>query len=513
MGGTNNNEDYNSIKDLDALEELRLDLEQMAAAEVIIPEEAIQKTAEENISSGIRENGSYVRITDDNMSAWLYLYPPHSGMYSKDEVVAFLAEAGVQKGYHNSNLTAMVKKKVYNREIQVAQGVPVKEGRDGYYEYMFPVEEKVSPRISEDGKVDYTSVNAIHNVREGAEIAIYHRAVAGEDGYDIRGNEQKAKLVKELPELRGKGIRQVEDSDVYVALYDGKIEYQDGKIEIKKCYEVNGDVNMVTGKIEFLGDITVNGNVESGVLIRASGNVEIRGSVEAATIVAGGDIVLNRGIQGGQKAKLAARGNVVATFIEYTIVNAGGDVTAGSIINSRVLAEGRVIVAGKRGNLIGGYTHGLQGVEATNIGNEVEVRTVVHAGCESEVYYKNLDTIKKEKELKKQLSEISEQLTELIIEVKQKGNTLTPALEEKLNEIKAWKEEVGDELKDIEEALAGFNAMMLIGKDAKIRALTNIYRGTVISLVQLQMPVEHNTCFMSYYIEGGMIESEVIPEY
>lgn len=499
----------NTNNNLSALEKMRLDLEHMASDEVVIPE-AILETAIEEAASGLTENGSYVMVEEDNMSAWLYLYPPNGKLYTREEVIAFLAEAGVKKGYHNSNLMAMIKKKIYNREIQIAQGVPVKPGRDGYFEYMFPVEERVSPKVNEDGSVDYTSLSNITNVNEGDVIAVYHPAVQGEDGYDVSGNILLTNAVKDLPELKGKGIMNKDDPNVYTALRTGRLECKDGKLEIKSCYEVNGDVDLLTGKIEFLGDITISGSVEAGVLIRASGNVEVRGSVEAATIIAGGDIILNRGIQGGQKAKITARGNVVASFIEYTIVNAGGDVTAGSIVNSRVMAEGKVTVSGKRGVLIGGYTHGLQGVEATNIGNEVEVRTVVHAGCESELYYKGLDAVKKEKEIKRQLSEISEEITALIIEVKQKGNKMTPVMEEKMNAIKERKDELGSELHDVEEELAGFNAMLLIGKDANITATANIYRGVVISLVQLQMPVEHNTCYMKYSIENGMIEGNVI---
>ena len=86
----------------------------------------------------IEENGSYVKISKDSMTAWLYLTVPGEGRdnYTMDELMGFLKQNGVVTGFHRSNLAAMIKKRVYEREIVAAQGQAAIEGNNGYYEYV-----------------------------------------------------------------------------------------------------------------------------------------------------------------------------------------------------------------------------------------------------------------------------------------------------------------------------------------------------------------------------------------
>ncbi len=265
--------------------------------------------------------GTRLRVEKDGMTAWLYLAPPDNGQtYTKNELITYLERNGVITGYHSSNLSAMIKKKVYEREILVAKGKEVQKGKDGWFEYLFTPEEYGVPKIREDGTVDYTSMSALHNVHSGEKVAVYHHAEPGSDGYTVRGVEVKAKAPKELLPLRGKGVERI--GDEYFAQTDGKIEAKNGKIDIQKVHEVAGDVTLIVGKVEFFGDVIINGNVENGVVIRSGRNIEIHGTAGSATLIAGGDVIISRGIQGG--GSISAKGNVFADFIENTTVVAGG---------------------------------------------------------------------------------------------------------------------------------------------------------------------------------------------
>ena len=105
--------------------------------------------------------GTRLRVEKDGMTAWLYLAPPDNGQtYTKNELITYLERNGVITGYHSSNLSAMIKKKVYEREILVAKGKEVQKGKDGWFEYLFTPEEYGVPKIREDGTVDYTSMSA-----------------------------------------------------------------------------------------------------------------------------------------------------------------------------------------------------------------------------------------------------------------------------------------------------------------------------------------------------------------
>ena len=469
------------------------------------------ENSDEEVLSRLATNQSYTKIDDDNMTAWLYLMPigRNEDPYTVEEIETFLKGHGIVNGFHTSNIAAMCKKGVYQREVIVANGKLPENGVEGHYELHFEVASK-EPEIKADGTVDYASVNKLVNVRLGDKLATYHPATQGEDGMDVRGNVLKAAPAKDLIALRGSHISRRDTEDTYFAEREGKIQYSDGKIDIQNVHEVFHDVDLNIGKIEFFGDVIINGNVESGVTIRAGRNIEIRGSVEAATLFAGGDIILQRGIQGQQKGRVSARGQVFAKFIEQTIITAGGDILADSIMNSRINTDGRVVLAGKRGMLIGGYTHALLGISTTSLGNDVEMRTVVHVGCEAEVMEKGIALKKREVQVRQMLEEITEEIDELKKKAAVYGDKqqqmLAVTASKVLPQEKSLKEELAVLLDDQKE----IQAMILKGKGASIRVDGNVYRGVVICISQLQMPIEKNTMFMEYVIQGGLIVGNVI---
>lgn len=472
------------------------------------------KPAEQQVSQppkqGI-ENGSYVRIEPDNMIAWLYLLPPAEGeeKFSKDDIMGFLRKNGVVRGFHNSNIAAIVKKEVYNREIKVALGKEAVEGIDGYYEYKFAPTVHKAPAVREDGSVDYTSMSTLQNVHKGDVVAIYHHAVQGEVGYNIRGAETRTKPAKELPPLRGKGISHEPDSDIYIAVQEGKIEIKDNKIDIKNTHEVHDDVDLITGKIEFFGDIEISGNVSAGVMIRAGRNIVIKGTVESANLFAGGDIVLERGIQGGKKAKVSARGSVFADFIEHAEVSAKGDICANIILNSKLSAEGKVKATGKKGVIMGGYVHGLMGIEAGVLGNDAEIKTNVHAGYEPEVYEKYIGMAAKEEAAQAELKTTVDTMSELLRKKRLRAASMTEGEEKRLAELNKKKDECFAVLDDINQEKEILSGQIEKGKDAKVITEGDVHRGVIVGVADSKYIVERDTSFMQYEYLNGMVEGTV----
>lgn len=469
----------------------------------------VEQTAEQP-KKGI-ENGSYVRIEPDNMIAWLYLLPPEEeeADFSKEDIMEFIQKNGVKRGFHTSNIAAMAKKKIYNREIKVALGREAVEGIDGYYEYKFAPTIHKAPAVRADGSVDYSSMSSLQNVHNGDVVAIYHHAVQGEVGYDVRGAETRTKPAKELPPLRGKGISHEPDSDIYIAVQEGKIEIKDNKIDIKSIHEVHDDVDLITGKIEFFGDIEISGNVGAGVMIRAGRNIVIKGTVESANLFAGGDIVLERGIQGGKKAKVSARGSVFADFIEHAEVTARGDICANIILNSKLSAEGTVKATGKKGVIIGGYVHGLMGIEAGVLGNDAEIKTSVHAGYEAEVYEKYVGIASREEAAQADLKKTVDTMSELLRKKRLRAASMTEGEENRLAELNKKKDECFAVLDDIYQEKEILSGQIEKGKDAKIITEGAVHRGVIVGIADSKYVVERDTSFMQYEYLGGMVEGTV----
>lgn len=451
--------------------------------------------------------GTKLRVEKDGMTAWLYLAPPDNGqVYTKDELITYLERNGVVRGFHSSNLSAMIKKKVYEREILVAKGQEVQKGEDGWFEYLFTPEEYGVPKIREDGTVDYTSMSALHNVHSGEKVAIYHHAKQGLDGYTVRGTEVKAKPAKELPPIRGKGVERI--GDEYFAQTDGKIEAKNGKIDIQKVHEVAGDVTLIVGRVEFFGDVIINGNVENGVVIRAGRNIEIHGTAGSATLLAGGDVIISRGIQGG--GSIAAKGNVFADFIENTTVVSGGTVLSNTILNANISAEDKVITTGKKGAVIGGYVHGFKGIEAMTAGSDAEVKTVLHSGYETKSYERLLEIRRKEGEIKEKLSELVDTVTDAMRERRMDSSGVSMASEIRLAERGRQKDSYFEELDKISREREALEELMDASQGAYVKVDGTIYRNVVISVNVEQLMLNRNTGYMKYTADNGVLEGDVI---
>ncbi len=451
------------------------------------------------------EDQSYVRVSDDRMSAWLYLAEPaeEDGKYIVDTLLDMLRAENVTTGYLMARLVAMSKKGVYQREILVARGKEVTEGQDGYYEYFFTPDEMMSaPAIREDGSVDYGSMNMLQSVKAGDKLAQYHEAVAGEDGYTVDGMELKSKPIRELQPLRGMSIER--KGDLYFAKVAGKIELKNGNLDIRTVHEIPGDVDLSTGRIEFFGDVTIGGNVSAGVVIRVGRNLIIEGTVESAELFAGGDIVLKRGVQGNMKGKVRSRGGVFANFIEQCDVTAETNVEANYILNSNVKAGHRVIVRGKKGSIIGGRTFALQGVDAFHLGNPAEVRTIINVGYEQEIFERYSRFVEKEKETKEKLEDILEKM-EAMIKQKQFQNEESGSnllmLNQKKDAYFKQLDEIGEEIKRCKERIEK-------GRGATINAEGITHKGVILNIEGYSKQSMGDLQYATYKCFHGEIVSE-----
>lgn len=454
--------------------------------------------------TGRAEESTYVRISEDKMEAWLYLEEVFDEKGSTPgRLIDYLEQQGVRKGYLLSRLTAMAKKGIYRREILIAKGKSCTEGKDGYYEYLFDTNPALhAPEIREDGSVDYQSVCRLENVEADDKIAIYHPAVPGENGYLVDGTILEVPPIKELMPLKGTTI--VKRDNEYFAKCAGKIEMRDGNIDIRNLHEVHGDVDYNNGRIEFFGDVVISGNVSAGAEIRAGRNLTITGTVESCTLYAGGDITLQRGVQGDMSAKIRAKGSVYANFIEQCDINADEDVVANYIMNATVFAGNKIKVKGKRGNIIGGRAWGLQGVEAQNIGNPAEVTTIVHAGFDNELYKQWNRLISREENVREKLEDVLSMM-ELIIKHKEEETGIHRS-SNSLAELNSKKDEYFQELDQIVVDIEEIKKKIDIGKGAKINVIGSVFKGSVIEVENATRTVTNQIEHTLFRCKDGEID-------
>lgn len=326
-----------------------------------------------------------IRVSHDNMQAYLYLPNPITESYTVSDVEKALQSSGVSYGIQEDRVREVIEKQIYNREVLIAQGdVPV-DGVDGHYEYKFDMNFSKKPKVCPDGSVDYWSIKMVETVTEGQVIAEYHKAIMGTDGMDLKGKPVLAKRGRDLVPLRGKGFERSEDGLTYTSLMDGKIEMRNDRITILPVYEISGDVDLSIGNIDFRGDVIIHGNICSGVTVKATGTVTVDGIVEGAKIEAGKDIVLRSGVMGASRASISTRGNISAKFFEYTRVHANGSIQADVFLNCQVSCGESIVLDGKKASIIGGEVGAIQGIVVNTLGSDGEVKTHVKIGNGSAV--------------------------------------------------------------------------------------------------------------------------------
>lgn len=456
-----------------------------------------------------KEEQSYVRISLDRMEAWLYLAPPLEGEIYTKEVILSIAEAhGVKAGFIHSSINAMIKKKIYCRETKIAKGMTAVAGKNGYYQFFFVTEEKVVPQYHPDGSVDYSSFHDLQSVEKDDILAIYHPAEQGTAGYNVQGKFLPLKPGKDLLPLQGRGFYRSDGSNSYFASVDGKVEYKNGVLDIRSIHIVDEDVTTIQGKIEFFGDIVIHGNVESGVSIRTAKTLTIDGTVGACNIYAGGDIVLKKGIQGANKAKVVTKGNLLAEFIEHANVEAQVNVKANIIMNSIINAEGKVFLTGTKGTLLGGYTHALEAIEANSMGNSVEIRTLVHVGCKPDVMDKRKALAQMEKSLREELSDLARQVKQL--ERYKATNSEAVVIESEMQSLTLQKRDLVIKLEKLKQDMNLVATTVKKASKAYIKVDGPIYRGVTVCVDDNQFTVNQNTSFMRYTNVAGKLSPTVL---
>lgn len=321
-----------------------------------------------------------VRLSRDNMKAYLLLPRPELENHDLNYILAVLKTGGISYGIKEDKISQMVEQQIYDQEVLVAEGQMPEDGVDGYYEYKFDMNFSKKPKLKPDGSVDYWSIKMVEIVTEGQVIAEYHKSVQGKDGVDLRGKPILAKRGRDLVPLRGKGFERSEDGLVYTSMMDGKIEMSGERIIILPVYEINGDADLSVGNIDFRGDVIIHGSVCSGLTVKATGSVTVDGIVEGANIEAGKDIVLRSGVMGASRATIMANGNISAKFFEYTRVHANGTIQADVFLNCQVSCGESIVLNGKKASIIGGEVGAIESIEVDTLGSEGEVRTHVKIG-------------------------------------------------------------------------------------------------------------------------------------
>lgn len=144
---------------------------------------------------------------------------------------------------------------------------------------------------------------------------------------------------------------------------------------------IEKDCDVVSGAIDFPGDVHIGGSVRENTQLKAGGRIIVAGAIEAATVEAGGELRVHGGIVGKDRGRCSTASNLSCRFASGAYLAAGGDVhVEASILQCHLSCGGALKV--QAGTISGGEVSANGGIVCKLLGSATGIPTFVEAGVD-----------------------------------------------------------------------------------------------------------------------------------
>lgn len=214
------------------------------------------------------------------------------------------------------------------------------------------------------------------------------------------------------------GTRLAPDNpDLLLAAIRGQPVLTEGGMIVEPVFTTES-VNSASGNVRFKGSVKIRGDMQAGMAIEATGDIEVGGVVEAASLDAGGNIVIKGGAMGGlghqegSQHVLRCGGSFSAGYAQQARVEAGDSIFIDdSAMQCELSAVNNIRVGNsRRGHILGGRAQATLSIGAGVIGSPNRVATLLEIGV-NPVLHKHHQQLVKDREAREtQLMEVSKLL-------------------------------------------------------------------------------------------------------
>jgi uncharacterized protein (DUF342 family) len=328
-----------------------------------------------------------VSLGRDNLLASVQVFVgPNDAAVSESDIRSALIDAGVNFGIDEEAVRSATMAPS-GQKVVVARGEAPREGVDAIIHYRETPGKPGAPKKLEDGRVDYRDLQMVRNVVKGQVLAEKEPAMPGLPGRDVRGRPISPPSVKDAAFPQGRGTAVTPDGLNLVSLIDGHLTAEVDvsgrtKYHVDEVFVLRRSVDMSTGNLHCIGSCVIKGHVNEGFQIVARGDITICGDAEGSEFISHeGSVIFEKGLRGQNKARVSAKLDVVAKFIENAEVLAGRDIRLEEHALHSTLRSGRDLVCeGRPGALIGGNIFVLRKLSCHQLGSETNPRTFVYLG-------------------------------------------------------------------------------------------------------------------------------------
>jgi uncharacterized protein len=293
--------------------------------------------------------------------------------------------------------------------------------------------------LRSDGSADFKNQDRATIVAEGQPVLeLQSIGSEGQDGTDVYGKPIKAPVDPRVvqPPTWDETIREEKKDNgdrILYAARNGELSFEKNTLSVSLSQKIKGDVGPATGNIRFPGSISIAGTVLSGYTVISGGDILIGGSVEAALVSADGLIKIVEGIKGAKRGTVRARKTLEASFAEQAIVLAVDDIVfKSSALLCNVKTNGKLVLQGERGALIGGLCRVRKGAEIQTLGSENGAKTQISFGQD----YLIMDAIEAEEREIEKVKAMILQADRSMRQLESEGASLDKIRQDKLKLIK-----------------------------------------------------------------------------
>jgi uncharacterized protein (DUF342 family) len=342
-----------------------------------------------------------VEVADDKMSASAEITAALGGQHMSAKAILDAAQAGkVYKGFSKEQLISLAKRAAKAPagsmvKCEIANGKLPIEGKNSYIKFLVESAQDriLKPKKRDDGTVDMRDLGDIICVKIGDTLAKKIPLTNGIPGYTVTGDILDSSPGTDLEILVGEGTAlSPKDSSILVSTLVGLPRIIANGMEVDNVYHLK-NVDVGTGHVKFKGSVIIDGDIGEGMKVVATGDISIGGFVESATLDAGGDITIGKGIIGKKQevesvdiskihlsAHIKAGGKVFAKYCQYADITCDSLRIENQIMHSLVKVNKTVWVGREEkanGKLIAGYISAGQSVHAGTIGATAGSMTII----------------------------------------------------------------------------------------------------------------------------------------
>jgi len=449
-------------------------------------------------------------VADQEMKAYISISRPGPGGadLSADSIIELLKMQGIVFGLKEEVIRELENAPRYGQRVLAAEGAYAVNGADAKIVYSFETDRSNIKLKEKNGRVDFRELNLVQNVVEGQILARKVPPQEGTSGTTVTGQHLSAKPGKDVRISAGKNVTLSEDGMTLTSDINGQVIISGDKVNVEPLYVVRGNVNLKTGgNVIFLGTVVIQGSVEDGFKVKASGNIEVLGNVGKCELDAEGDIIVHQGINGKNGGLVRAGKGVWAKFIENAFVEAGESVVASDgIINSNVDANTNIACHGKRATIVGGRLRAAELVAAKTFGSINGSETIVEVGYDPRSKARLAENEEAIQAINKEVEEVDlnihtlENLKKAKQKLPEEKENYLQELVDRRNELVAARKSHQDEIESVRTHLATLKTR------GKISASLRVYPGVKIFIKDASLEIRNEFRSVTFIAESNLVK-------